>query len=81
MQAISVNQPWASLIIAGAKRIETRSWSTNHRGPLAIHASKKFTPAAKLLCATEPFQSCLASAGFEGWEQRKKGVGRVGSLF
>ena len=48
MQAISVCQPWASLIVCGAKRIETRSWSTPHRGPLAIHVSKTFTPTAKL---------------------------------
>ncbi len=26
-------------IIAGHKRFENRSWSTNHRGELAIHAS------------------------------------------
>jgi hypothetical protein len=74
MQAISVCQPWASLIIAGAKRIETRSWSTPHRGPLAIHVSKTFTPTAKLLCATEPFRSCLAAAGYEGWEQLPLGA-------
>lgn len=41
MKAISLLQPWASLIAIGAKKIETRSWSTKYRGPLAIHASKK----------------------------------------
>ena len=39
MKAITLWQPWASLIAVGAKRIETRSWSTNYRGPLAVHAS------------------------------------------
>lgn len=39
MKALTVHQPWASLIAAGVKRIETRSWSTKHRGPLAIHAA------------------------------------------
>jgi hypothetical protein len=38
VKAISIRQPWAWLIIAGKKDIENRSWSTNHRGPLAIHA-------------------------------------------
>ena len=40
MKALSVRQPWAHLIIHGAKRIENRTWSTDWRGPLLIHASK-----------------------------------------
>lgn len=41
MKAISLWQPWASLIAVGAKKFETRSWPTNYRGPIAIHAAKK----------------------------------------
>jgi len=41
MRAITLWQPWASLIAAGGKKYETRSWETNYRGPIAIHASKK----------------------------------------
>lgn len=41
MKAITIWQPWASLIAVGAKRYETRSWPTNYRGPIAIHAAKK----------------------------------------
>lgn len=41
MRAISLWQPWASAIAVGSKRIETRHWSTNYRGPLAIHAAKR----------------------------------------
>lgn len=41
MKALSIRQPWASLIISGAKDIENRTWSTTHRGPLLIHASKR----------------------------------------
>lgn len=40
MRAITLHQPWATLVAIGAKEYETRSWSTNHRGPLAIHAAK-----------------------------------------
>jgi activating signal cointegrator 1 len=40
VKALSLTQPWASLVAIGAKRIETRSWRTSYRGPLAIHASK-----------------------------------------
>jgi hypothetical protein len=41
LKALSLWQPWASLIAVGAKRIETRSWPTKYRGPIAIHASAK----------------------------------------
>lgn len=40
MKALTLLQPWASLVATGAKTIETRSWDTSYRGPLAIHASK-----------------------------------------
>lgn len=40
VRAISLWQPWASAIARGAKRIETRSWSTRYRGPLLIHAAR-----------------------------------------
>ena len=43
MKALTIRQPWASLIAAGVKTIETRSWSTRYRGPLAIHAGKAST--------------------------------------
>lgn len=39
MKALSLKEPWASLIAAGVKSIETRSWRTSYRGELAIHAS------------------------------------------
>lgn len=41
MRAISLWQPWASLIVDGRKGYETRHWATKHRGPLAIHAAKQ----------------------------------------
>lgn len=40
MKAITLTQPWATLVAFGAKKIETRSWATDYRGPLAIHAAK-----------------------------------------
>jgi hypothetical protein len=39
MKALSLLQPWATLIMLGYKEFETRSWGTTHRGPLAIAAS------------------------------------------
>jgi hypothetical protein len=40
MKVLTLHQPYASLIALGVKSIETRSWSTKYRGPLAIHAAK-----------------------------------------
>lgn len=40
MRVLSIQQPWASLIVMGHKRIETRSWKSKYRGPVLIHASK-----------------------------------------
>lgn len=39
MKVLSLLQPWATLVVMGAKKIETRSWNTKYRGPLLIHAS------------------------------------------
>lgn len=39
MKTLSVKQPWAWLICAGYKDIENRTWKTNHRGKLLIHAT------------------------------------------
>ncbi|WFU44107.1 ASCH domain-containing protein [Bradyrhizobium sp. CB82] len=51
MKIISIRQPWAALIITGGKDVETgavelkdvenRSWATNYRGPVLIHASQR----------------------------------------
>ncbi|KXG09931.1 hypothetical protein AT864_01491 [Anoxybacillus sp. P3H1B] len=40
MKAITIKQPWATLIALGEKKFETRSWKTNYRGKIAIHAGK-----------------------------------------
>jgi hypothetical protein len=40
MKAITLHQPWATLVAIEQKKIETRSWPTSYRGPLAIHAAK-----------------------------------------
>ncbi len=45
MRALTVRQPWASLIISGVKNIENRSWTTDHRGPIVITSSAASAPA------------------------------------
>jgi hypothetical protein len=39
---LSVFQPWAELLVAGIKPVENRTRRSNYKGPLLIHASKKF---------------------------------------
>lgn len=41
MKVLTSLQPWAELLVRGAKTIETRDWTTPHRGLLLIHASKR----------------------------------------
>ena len=40
VKVISIRQPWASLIVNGYKEFEFRSWHTNFRGTVYIHASQ-----------------------------------------
>ena len=40
MKVLTIREPWASLIINGYKKYEFRSWKTNYRGKLLIHAGK-----------------------------------------
>ena len=44
MKVLSMQEPYATLIALGHKKIETRSWKTTYRGEILIHASvsKKF---------------------------------------
>ena len=49
MKALTLTQPWASLVACGAKRVETRSWCPRRPdeiGPLAIHAAAAMPAAA-----------------------------------
>jgi hypothetical protein len=51
MKALSVRQPWATLIISGQKTIENRRWTTPYRGPLLIHASQQVDTGSLVIYA------------------------------
>jgi activating signal cointegrator 1 len=57
MKVLSFLQPWASLTVMGLKKLETRSWSTKHRGELLIHASMGQSGA--LLAHEPPFSKYI----------------------
>jgi len=63
MKALSLWNPWAFLVGVGEKKIETRPWSTNVRGWIAIHATKAFPDDAIADCHREPFASVLKAHG------------------
>lgn len=62
MKVLTLTQPWATLVAIGAKQIETRSWRTYYRGPLAVHAAVGFPKWAADLSGREPFYSVLSNA-------------------
>jgi len=40
MYALSLRQPWATLLVHGLKTVEVRKWPTARRGRILIHAAK-----------------------------------------
>lgn len=59
MKVISLLQPWASLVVMGAKKIETRSWKTSYRGEILIHASKALKPVQRQVCEGSHFKNYI----------------------
>lgn len=53
MKTLSLLQPWATLVVMGLKKIETRRWSTPYRGTILIHAS--MGKAGGVLAGQRPF--------------------------
>ena len=74
MRCISLLQPWATCVVLGLKRYETRTWATRHRGTLAVHASRRFPPSLRALCRQDPLRRLLREAGFAGSSEFLTGV-------
>lgn len=68
LRAVSLWQPWATLIAIGAKRFETRDWPTDHVGPLAIQATKsipdEYRESIERLLRTRAFVDVLEPLGY-----------------
>lgn len=69
MKAITIKQPWATLIALREKQFETRSWQTKYRGPIAIHAGKAIDKDAY-----ESFKDVLKMYGFTATNQLPTGA-------
>ena len=57
MRALSLTEPWASLVVMGEKKIETRSWKPYVFEAVAIHASKGFPKSARNFATTNSYCS------------------------
>jgi hypothetical protein len=71
MKALSIRQPWAWLIVNGQKDIENRTWATNFRGPVQIHAAKGMTLDDYLAC--EIFCADIPGVRLPAFEELQRG--------
>ncbi len=62
--AVSLTQPWATMVALGYKTYETRTWTPKYRGLLAIHAAKGFDAEAIAVCRRDPFRRLLIASGY-----------------
>jgi activating signal cointegrator 1 len=74
VKALSLTQPYATLVAAGAKQIETRAWTTPYRGALAIHAAKRYGRRQAALLAEPDFAAALAPLGVRTMADLPKGA-------
>jgi hypothetical protein len=66
--ALSLKQPWATLLAHGRKTIEIRRWPTNRRGQILIHAARvpDPRPEAWALVPRELWPNAQLAGGFIG---------------
>jgi hypothetical protein len=63
MKTITEKQPWGSLIVEGVKDIENRTWKTNFRGRVLIHAGSSWDKSLAELCLSDPIKQNLERLG------------------
>ena len=64
IRAITIWQPWATLLATGEKRFETRPWATRYTGPIAIHAGRDFRKEVQMIAERSGFCDLLERHGF-----------------
>ena len=57
MKVLSIKEPFATLIKDGVKICETRSWKTNYRGEIYIHASLSLSKSERVESANKYLKS------------------------
>lgn len=82
MKAVSIRQPYAALVMAGLKTIETRGdhakpalWNVDYHGVVLIHVSKTSTTAEHKTAYEEPLiRSLLKGLGYRNLKEMPRGV-------
>ena len=69
MRVLSIQQPWAHLVIRGVKQVEIRSWPSPHKERIAIHASTNtaLNEARRAWESSSAVARCFAE---QGWLDR-----------
>jgi hypothetical protein len=75
LPVLSIRQPYAWLVVHGIKDIENRSWRTNYRGPLLIHASANLVDLT-----TDEIEDCQSQSGIRMPEENEYQTGGVVGL-
>jgi hypothetical protein len=76
MKALTVRQPWAGAIVRGEKCVENRSWPTNYRGRLLIHAGAAGDgePKRAIIGSVEVVDCVRLEPGSEAWRAHEPWV-------
>jgi activating signal cointegrator 1 len=78
VKALTLWQPWATLWVEGPKVYETRSWRTVYRGPLLVHAAKRWSSEQQELTLYGPIARALHERGYSTLHlTRRAAVGLV----
>lgn len=84
-RVLSIRQPWASLLVAGVKRFEVRTWRPRDVGWILIHASTGKAFGMRELRGERLFQLALRHAGIENEEAWPRsaivGAVRIGHIW
>ena len=47
MKTLTIKQPWLEAILFLGKNVENRTWKTDYRGPICLHASKEWSASGE----------------------------------
>lgn len=60
--ALTLHRPWPALILRAGKNVENRTWRTNYRGPLLLHAGRQWDPHAITFASHIPSADNITAA-------------------
>lgn len=80
MKAITLWQPWATLIALQEKPYETRHWPTSYRGKIAIHASKKWDNEIISYVYDWRVQKVMLKYRLQEWDLARGAIVCIGEL-